>query len=244
MRKYILLSIMALMLINCSSDDASSGLNSGDGQGGSLATFVLKGNYLYAVDDSKINVFSLINSQTPVQVNNVPVGFRVETLSAQDNYLFVGSQTGMFIYSLENPENPVLISLAQHFTSCDPVISNGPLTFVSLHSNTVCGGSINVVEIYNTVDVYNPLLLTSINLIEPKGIGLYGHYLFVCDDIVKIFDIQNPMAPVFVKSINVASHDVIIKGDDLFAIGNGGLYRYELHPNDINDITEKSTIDF
>ncbi len=244
MRKTILLSILALVLLNCSGDDNSSGLNPGDGQGGSLATFVLKGDYLYAVDDSKINVFSLINNQAPVQVNNVPVGFRVETLSSYDNYLFVGSQTGMFIYSLDNPANPALVSSAEHFTSCDPVISNGPLTFVSLHSNFVCGGNINAVEIYDTTDINNPALLTTLNLVEPKGIGLYGNYLFVCDGVVKIFDINTPTMPILVKSLAVDCHDVIIKENDLFVIGNAGLYRYQLNPADITQITEKSTIVF
>jgi len=244
MKKITILSILAVIIFGCSGDESSSELNPGDGQGGSLATFVLKNNYLYAVDNEKINIFSLINTEFPVQVNNVFVGFRVETLFSQDNFLYVGSQTGMFIYSLENPTNPVLVSSAEHFTACDPVISNGPLTFVSLHSNTRCGNNINVVEIYDTTDINNPSLLTSLNLVAPKGMGLYGNYLFVCDGVIKIFDIHDPATPLMVHAINVDCHDVIIKGNDLFAIGDDGLYRYELHPDNVTNVTPKSNILF
>ena len=245
MKKIFLLSVLTLVVLSCSGDDGtSSELNPGDGQGGSLATFALKGNYLYSVDNQKLNIFSLINGPTPVQVNNIQVGFRIETLFAQDNYLFIGSQTGMYIYSLQNPENPTLLSNAQHFTACDPVVSNGANTFVTLHSGSRCGGTLNVLEVYDTSDLNNPLLLTTLNLIAPKGLGLYGHYLLVCDEVIKIFDVADPTAPILVKSLNVACHDVIVKGNDLFAIGEEGLYRYELNPAVITDISLKSSLTF
>ncbi|MGK4568812.1 hypothetical protein [Flavobacterium sp. 3HN19-14] len=124
MKKITLLSILGLMLFSCSGDDSGSGAGNNDGQGGSLASFVLRDNYLYTVDDRTINVFKLQNTEVPVKINDVGVGSRIETLFSQGNYLYVGSQTGMYIYSLQNPQNPVKISSAQHLTACDPVVSN------------------------------------------------------------------------------------------------------------------------
>lgn len=150
----------------------------------------------------------------------------------------------MFIYSIENPENPVLLSQAQHFTACDPVVANATHAFVTLHSGTFCGNNLNVLQVYNTTDVNNPILIHSRNLTYPKGLSLYNNYLLVCDDVIKIFDIQNPAEPVLVNTINKECFDIIINNNTLYAIGDFGLYRYELNPNNINDIQYKSEVAF
>jgi hypothetical protein len=92
-----ILSIFTLaFLIGCSNGDTAS--NGDVGQGGSLAVFAIKGNYLYGVDQMKLNVFSLIDGEKPVKVNEVPIGFDIETLFSYGENLFVGSRNGMFIY--------------------------------------------------------------------------------------------------------------------------------------------------
>ena len=241
-RKIIFTLFIFIGLFGCSSDNAI--LNSGDGTGGSLAIFILKGNYLYTVDNQTLNVFSLINDQQPVKVNDVAIGFDIETLFSFDDKLYIGSRNGMFIYSITNPENPSFLSEAQHFTACDPVVANATHAFVTLHSNTNCGSNINVLEVYDTSTPSDPILIHSRTLSFPKGLGLYDNYLIVCDDVIKIFSIQNPENPVLVHSLNKVCFDVIIKGNDLFAIGENGMYRYELNPNDITQTTFKSQIIF
>jgi hypothetical protein len=238
----IVLFLLLAIAFGCSSDN--SALASGDGTGGSLAIFVLKGNYLYSVDNHTLNVFSLLNEQLPVKVNDVQIGFNIETLFSFEDKLYIGSQNGMFIYSIQNPENPTYVSEAQHFTACDPVISNGNTTFVTLHSNTNCGNNLNVLQVYDTSNPVVPQLIHSRNLTLPKGIGLYGNYLFVCDDALKIFDVSNPQEPVLVHVIDKECFDVIIKDNDLFAIGLNGMYRYSLNPNDITNTIFKSQLLF
>jgi len=150
----------------------------------------------------------------------------------------------MFIYSIVNPENPVLLSNVQHLTPCDPIISNGTYSFVTLHSNTICGNNTNVLEVYDTSDGTNPILLHSRNLSFPKGLGLYDNYLFVCDDVIKIFDISTPENPVLVHSLNKLCYDVIIKNNDLFAIGYTGMTRYLLDENDITNVVLTSKLTY
>lgn len=241
--KYLKVLLLALILIGCSKDGDSS-MNTGDGTGGSLAIFTLKGNYLYSVDNSKLNIFSLIDTAQPSKVNEINIGFNIETLFSFKDYLFIGSRNGMFIYSLANPENPVQLSAVQHFTACDPVVANETHSFVTLHSNTTCGNNLNVLQVYDSSDPTNPIMVHQRNLTHPKGLGLYHNYLVVCDDDLKIFDIQNPNEPVLVKAIAKNCFDVIIKGDDLYAIGENGLYRYLLNQNDITNVISKSEITF
>ncbi len=238
MKKYLYILILAVAIISCESDaNSDSQAPTSDGQGGSLARFTLKGNYLYTVDDFGLNVFNVADTKDPIKVNSVPVGFNIETLFGYKDYLYIGSQNGMFIYDLENPEFPKQLSSVQHFTACDPVIANDTHAFVTLHSNTNCGNDINVLEVYDVTDVTNPILLNSRNLTFPKGLGLYGNFLFVCDDEIKVFDVTNPEESKLVTSIKRSAFDVIIRNDLLIAIGESGLYQYELSNNTENSVT-------
>ena len=107
MKKYLLILIISIA-ISCESDTSNNEAQvpTVDGQGGSLARFTLKGNYLYTVDDFGLNVFNVSNTSDPVKVNSVPIGFNIETLFGYKDYLYIGSQNGMFIYDLVNPEFP------------------------------------------------------------------------------------------------------------------------------------------
>lgn len=241
----LLFVVVFFGMLSCSSDDSSRANDvKGDGQGGSLAIFALAGNYLYTVDNQNLNVFSLLDEGQPVSVNNVPIGRDIETLFAHGQRLFVGSRNGMFIYSIENPENPILLSSVQHFTACDPVVANETNSFVTLHSNNVCGNNMNALMVYDTSNPYAPQLIHTRNLVAPKGLGLYGNYLFVCDDVIKVFDISIPENPTLAKSIDVSAFDVIIRGNEMYAIGENTLRRYQLDPSNIQNISPQSQINF
>ena len=243
MRKIYSTLIIVLLLINCDSDSSNdSSAFSENGQGGSLARFALYVDYLYVVDDTNLNVFSIVNREEPVQVNTIPIGFNIETLFNYKNYLYIGSRNGMHIYNIDNAEEPVYVSDVQHFTACDPVVANETHAFVTLHANIGCGTNINVLEIYDVTDITNPLLISSRNLTQPIGLGLYNDYLFVCDDEVKVFDVSNPIDSQLVTSIDVNSFDVIINNGTLILIGENGLYQYSLDSDDITNIVHLSTI--
>ncbi|MGB0788593.1 MAG: hypothetical protein ACPGQR_03570, partial [Marinirhabdus sp.] len=122
MKNTLYIFVALLALAGCSSDSSNNSetLDSGtnDGQGGSLAIFTLKGEYLYAVDTFGLNVFNIANASNPVLVNEVDFSFNIETLFGYKDYLYIGSRNGMFIYSIENPEFPVQLSSVEHFTAC------------------------------------------------------------------------------------------------------------------------------
>ena len=228
MKKYIYIITLVIVALGCSSDGTSSGesLSTADsvGQGGSLATFVIKGNYLYTVDNEDLNVFNITNTSEPVLVNTVRIGFDIETLFSYRNYLYIGSRNGMFIYGVDSPEFPEQLSSVQHF------------------SDLGCNGFVNQLEVYDVTDVLNPVLINVRELTFPKGLGLYGDYLIVCDDEIKIFDVSNPAESTLVHAIDKLAFDVIIQGDLLIAVGETGVYQYSLDAQDITNTSQLSTI--
>lgn len=243
MKRIILLLAIFFLCFSCDNDSDTSGSTfTESGQGGSLARFALYQDYLYVVDDTNLNVFSITDLENPVQVNTVPIGFDIETLFSYKAYLYIGSRNGMFIYDVANPEEPIFLSDVQHFTACDPVIANDTHAFVTLHSNIGCGTNVNLLEIYDVTDVTNPVLVSSRNLTRPIGIGLYDDYLFVCDDEVKVFDVSDPENSQLVTSIDVSAFDVIINSGILVLIGENGLYQFSLDDSDITNIQHLSTI--
>ncbi len=242
--KAIKIFLLLLIFVGCSSDSDSVS-TSGDGTGGSLAVFALKGNYLYTVDHMNMNVFSLINSSAPTKVNEKHIGFNIETLFSHGDYLFVGSRNGMYIYSIVNPENPVQLSAVQHFTACDPVVANDTHAYVTLHSNNTCGNNNNVLEVYDTANLNEPVLIHTRTLTRPKGLGLYDNYLVICDDAdIKFFDISDPAEPILVHAVAGSCYDVVINGNDLFAIGDTTTYRYLLDPGNITNPVLQSQINY
>lgn len=244
MNKYICL-LFVLLIVSCDSnnDNSSAEFTSSDtGEAGSLARFSVYENYLYTVDDSSLNVFNILDEANPVKVNELNIGFNIETLFNYRQYLYIGSQNGMYIYSVENPESPQYLSDVQHFTACDPVVANATHAFVTLHADIGCGTEINRLEIYDVNNVLEPILISTRNLTKPIGLGLYNNYLIVCDDEVKIFDITDPINSTLVHSINRDAFDVIVNNDSLILIGAYGLYQYSLNPSNIQTTTSLSTI--
>ena len=79
MKKYLTLLSLAILMA-CSDNNDTSNAESNDGREGSTATFILKNNYMYVVDQDNLNVFSLINPENPVKVKTVNAGFDIETL--------------------------------------------------------------------------------------------------------------------------------------------------------------------
>src|SRR5690606_26062828 len=100
-----------LLLPSCEKGDsfAPGGSDIGIGKGGSLARFIIVGDYLYVVDGNMLQTFSLSELDNPVKINSLQVGFDIETIFAFKDKLFIGSKSALFIFSIANPAQPGLL---------------------------------------------------------------------------------------------------------------------------------------
>ncbi|TAE30642.1 MAG: hypothetical protein EAZ91_09930 [Cytophagales bacterium] len=214
--------------IGAKSND-SAGASAGAGTGGSMARFTVAGNTLYLVSSTTLRAYDVKDSRNPIPGQETKLGFGVETIFPYGKNLFIGTQTGMIIYDASREGDPRHLSTYSHIRSCDPVVVQGNLAYVTLRNGTPCGGGINVLEVIDVSDLRAPKILKSFPMQSPHGLGVDGNVLFVCegDSGLKLFDLTDPINPKLLQHLqDVRSYDVIPSRDLLIVTGKDGIYQY------------------
>lgn len=216
----------------------SDGSGTTDGTGGSMARFTISGDILYTVTADSLKLFNIENPATPrySPQRDIKIGFDIETIFPMDTLLFIGSRSGMYIYDIREPRFPTQLGQAQHLRSCDPVVAQGKYAYVTLNTNqSSCGpASNNVLDIYDISNPLRPVLIRTLQLNGPTGLGVDGNKLFVCDKGLKVYDISNPQDPrqiddlIDIDEVDVRSaYDVIPIGGLLILVAGEGLYQFD-----------------
>jgi hypothetical protein len=230
------------------SSGASSGVSgSGTGFGGSMARFGIKDKVLYAVNQSSLKVFDISSKTAPVKSGDIYPGWNIETMFLSGDYIFFGTTTGMIIYDISVPLNPVYKTLFNHARSCDPVIVDDTLAYVTLRSGTTCGnGTVNCLDVVDIKDITKPSTVSTFFMTSPHGLGKDGDLLFICDGGagLKVFDASDPKtigSKLIYTYPDINAYDVIPIGGILVIIGDDGLYQYNY--SDIKNIRLLSKIE-
>lgn len=226
---------------------ASSGVSgSGTGFGGSMARFGIKDKVLYIVDQNNLKVFDITNKTSPAKMGDFYPGPNIETMFLSGNNMFLGTTTGMIIYDISNPLVPTSRVFFNHARSCDPVIVDDTLAYITLRTGTTCGGTVNLLDVVNIKKISSPSMVATFSMINPHGLGKKGDLLFICDGSagLKIYDASEPKtlgAKLIYSYPNINAFDVIPIGNLLVMIGDNGLYQYNY--SDIKNITLLSKIE-
>jgi len=226
---------------------ASSGISgSGTGFGGSMARFGIKENVLYIVNSNNLKVFDITSRTKPYNMGDFYPGWNIETMFLTGNYMFLGTTTGMVILDISNPLIPATKTFFNHARSCDPVIVDDTLAYVTLRSGTTCGGSVNCLDVVNIKKINSPSVVATFAMTNPHGLGKKGDLLFVCDGDagLKVFDAYDPKTVgnrLIYTYANINTYDVIPVGDLLVMVGDDGLYQYDY--SDIRNIRLLSKIE-
>ena len=224
------LAVALILTINSCDNDSVVALEA-TGQGGSLTRFAISGNYLYVADNSTIQVFD-IGQDTFSKVNEVAVGFGLETIVVRSEYLYLGARDAMYIYSLAKPADPSFLFRYAHITSCDPVVVQGDRAYVTLWTQTSCTASgTNSLEIIDISNPLNPTQVASYDMTSPRGLGVNGNLLFVCQsgNGLYVYDISDETNIQEVKVIDdIDAYDVIVREGSLIVTGEDGVFQYSV----------------
>jgi hypothetical protein len=227
MKNFTFIFLLVFTLISCeSSDTDGTSSDTSTGKGGSMARFTIANNYLYTVDNENLKVFSLSNPEKPVAVQTVQAGFHIETIFAFKNTLYLGSQWGIYIFDITTPDSPQKLTYYSHIYSCDPVVANDSLAYLTMRTGTYCGRNTNELQVINIKDKKNPKFVKSIPMTFPQGLGFEDKNLFVCDGGLKVFSLEDPVQPVLKKTFNIPAVDVIPDKNLLMVMATDGLHQY------------------
>ncbi len=237
MKRIIILLIYATVIVlwSCTKDISDSDPT---GVGGSMARFTIKDSYLYAVDFDNIHVFDITNPSSLTKIAHQRVGFGIETIFPAGNHLFLGAQNGMYIYSLQNPQKPKKISFTPHFVSYDPIVVQDDYAYVTLRQGDGFGGWGNLLQIYDISKLERPVLLQEYPMWGPRGLGIDGDKLFICDDILKVFHMKTPTELELMESFEINAIDVIPDGETLYVVAEDGFYQYSYASASVNLISK------
>jgi hypothetical protein len=221
---------------NCSKESASNAGSNSSGAGGSTARFTIAGNYLYVVDNTSLKAFQITDPLNPVYKSKTDIGINIETIFPYNDKLFIGSSSSMYIYSLTDPDKPQRIAKADYTIrmSCDPVVAKDSVAYATLRATGPCGGSQSALVVYNIKNIASPMLVNTVSLSAPYGLGIKDHALYVCEGSqgLKIFNVTNRYAPTAVVGITGETfYDVIPYGNILIAQVTGGFVLYDIGTN-------------
>lgn len=207
--KYIITLMTAIFFAGCgaadatgSGSDSAAGGGGTTGKGGSMARFAISGDYLYTVNKKEITAFDISDPSKPLPYTRDNVPWDVETLFSYGDYLFIGAEGGVYIYNKPTPSKGMELQASySHIKSCDPVVVEDGFAYVSLNKASTCRlqSGENTLQVINVQDPLNPTLSKNSNgednvkqMISPKGLGVDGNALFVCDGVggLKVFDIN------------------------------------------------------
>ena len=238
--KILILSVSIFVIYACTKDAGNnpSTAAASTGIGGSLSKFTIAGNYLYAVDNHFLYSYDISNPANPVKTNTSALNFDIETIYPFNNRLFIGTRTGLLIYSIDTPSIPSKIAEAKHARSCDPVVANDSIAFVTLKGNGSCGPAVSGLYVHNIKNILAPVLLKTVPIANPEGLGLKGSILYICcnNDGLKVYDVSNPANPVEKTTVTGKYFkDVIPYNNQLICFVSDGLSLYDIS-NPVNPI--------
>jgi hypothetical protein len=217
------------------------------GVGGSLARCIIIGNTLYVLNQWQMQLVDISIQDKPVAKETFSLWWMAETVFVDSTFLYIGTQTGMLVYDVTQPAWPVYVSAYDHFQSCDPVVVEDGIAYVTMRSGNRCGGWQNQMDVINVTNPKTPQLIKSYSLAEPYGLGIDNKTLFVCDGSagLKIYDVTNPLTidqHLIKQYPEIQARDVIPLNGILIMISTTGIYQYDY--SDLNNIVEISHIPF
>lgn len=201
------------------------------GQNASMSRFAISADWLYTVDYASLRLFDIRSERLPRKGAIVESGtWDLETIFRYKNALFLGSMTGMLIYDHSAGGIPVQASTYSHITSCDPVVVQDDIAYVTLRSGQRCRNGKNELNVIDVSDIYKPELLATYPMSNPAGLAVEDSTLFVCEESygLAVLDIQDPKAPREISRVeSVKPEDVIASGGILTLIGSEGVWRLD-----------------
>jgi len=170
----------------------------------------------------------------------------METIFPHNSNLFIGTRNSMDIYDI----SPQEVFEFDHATSCDPVLPQDDVAYVTLRTGDFaeCPGNTNALVVVDVTNLSKAKVKGEIAMYSPYGMAIIGNELYVGEgkNGLKIFDVSNKFSPELIsEDRTIEAYDIIADPRDatnVFIAGPNGLNQFEILDNKSLDI--KSSISY
>ncbi len=169
-------------------------------------------DHVYVISNSFLTVFS--DNQNLQLIQSEQAGWRMETIYPQDESLYIGTRNSVQVYNIETPTNPRWQASFDHVDSCDPVLPDGDVAYVTLRTNNSgCPGDINALLVLDISQENRISQLQEIEMLSPFGMTKIGDVLYVGegDNGLKTFDASNG------SNLSMIDYDSTVQAYDVIA---------------------------
>lgn len=248
-----MLFMIVLSIYSCEGLQFSDSSSSQATISGSYANMLVLDDFMYIINKEKLLTYSVYDKKDPLLIDTKDLGFNIESLLHYKGKLFIGSSESMYIYERNQSGIPVKLSETSYadfgsfFCQRDPIAVNDTHAFVTLSSvqNQWCGRfEVNELRVYDINNFQDPQIISQVTMESPKGIGLDGDYLFVCEEEngVVIFDVSVPETPKIIQHFKgFKAFDLIPDNGLLIVVGPDQLHEFDY--SIISNIKYLSSID-
>jgi hypothetical protein len=240
--RYIIILLLLQGFIACEKSSDSFSSSTGTVKNGSMSRIIAVGTYLYAVDDERLQTINASNPAAMRLTDEKSLGASIQTVYHHKGMLYIGSASRMYVYDISsNAANPTQVSVFDYppvFLARDPILAFDSV----IYATTTSGGGWGSFRVFDNRNIRNPLLRTSIDFPEPRGMDRVDSTLYLCDGRfgLKIMDIKQPWNPSVVRTIDQDRtlngqqngtdiyFDVIAVSPLLFCYVQDGLQHYDI----------------
>lgn len=172
------------------------------------------------IDDDDPCFLRMVDVSQPAQPaprGSLPLPGLPRAVAVKDNYVYEGGAEDEFsVIGIQDPDNPTQIAT---ITNLYPVVKIRPLgSMLYLACN---GAGLAIVNISNPA---SPVLLSTLPTYNAYDVAVVGHHAYVADvTSLQVIDVQNPMLPRLVGSLDVGARGVAGSSGVLYLIGAGGI---------------------
>lgn len=226
------LCMLAVSLLSACEYEPSEDPESSDGSGNTAADFIVQNNHLITIESTLIKVYSLTDSSQPVleQTYSSTDGFELETIyEYKTNMLMIGTREGTYFKDHSAAGTLTDVSFSEIITSCDPVVTSGNYMYITIQSGQTCSDinntqGANQLLVYNILQVTQPVLVKTIDIVKPYGLGINGTNLFICyDEGILEFDISDPTEPDQTGDYSQQCNDIIATENPMVLTDDSGV---------------------
>ncbi len=228
---YIAVLLMMLILASCNKSDSVSPGGSTT-QTGSLASFNTIDHYLLLADGSQLHTYDISDPKHPIHTDTYQDDDNIiETIFVLNGQIFLGTREAMIVMNISSDGKLSEAGVASHMRSCDPVVVEKNIAYVTTRAAGRCGG-LDQLIVYDVADIYYPSQITSVPMDDPLGLAINTDILYVCErqQGIAVFNVSDPSNPVHIKTVaaELPKDIIVMSTEEMLVLNENYISFYDI----------------